>query len=110
MSMSKSSFNRSLTQAKNNNNHINCINTNLATYSSTNRTQVAKTKTKNTLADTAILSLADFERIKKNAAVLSKEEELNNQRLMEEQKELKLAEAHVNLIKIGQTSKNYRYR
>lgn len=44
--------------------------------------------TKNTLADVAILSLADFERIRKNAAGLTKEEEKNQRKILEEQKDI----------------------
>lgn len=51
---------------------------------------------KNTLADTAILSLADFERIRKNAVVLTKDEEKNNHKIYLEQRDLKEAQAKVN--------------
>lgn len=51
--------------------------------------------------DAAILSVTDYERIRKNAVVLTKEEEKNQKKIFEEQKENKHAEARVNIyIKI----------
>jgi hypothetical protein len=50
---------------------------------------------KSTLADAAVLSLSDFERIKKNAVVLTKEEERNQHKIIAEQKELSQAASKV---------------
>jgi hypothetical protein len=50
---------------------------------------------KNTLADAAVLSLSDFERIKKNAVVLTKEEERNQQKIISEQREISQAASKV---------------
>jgi hypothetical protein len=52
---------------------------------------------KGTLADTAILTISDYERIRKNAVVLSKEESKNQKKILEEQNELKQAAAKVSL-------------
>jgi len=58
---------------------------------------------KGTFADAAVLSLSDFERIKKNATILTKEEEKNQFKIHAEQKELREAAAKV---KINYLNKN----
>jgi hypothetical protein len=52
---------------------------------------------KNTLADVAILSLSDFERIRKNAVILTKEEERNQHKIQAEQYELSGATSKVKI-------------
>jgi hypothetical protein len=53
---------------------------------------------KGTFAEAAVLSLSDFERIKKNATILTKDEEKNNLKIQAEQKELREAAAKVQII------------
>lgn len=60
---------------------------------------------KSTLVDVAVLSLADFERIRKNAAGLSKEEEKNQRKLTEEQKELQCLNAKARKAKLQEFDK-----
>ena len=50
---------------------------------------------KKSVAETAILSMSDLERIKKNATVLTKEEEANNNKVLEDQKQFAQASAQV---------------
>ena len=50
---------------------------------------------KSTLADAAVLSLGDWDRIKKNAVVLTKEEERNQQKILSEQKDVSQAASKV---------------
>ena len=50
---------------------------------------------KSTLADAAVLSLGDWDRIKKNAVVLTKEEERNQKKIYLEQKDLGQAASKV---------------
>ncbi len=52
-------------------------------------------KGKSTLVDAAVLSLGDWDRIKKNAVVLTKEEERNQQKIHLEQKDLSQAASKV---------------
>ncbi len=54
----------------------------------------------------AVLSLTDFERIKKNSTVLTKEEERNQARILNEQKELEHAAAKSHKEKILEIDKN----
>ena len=51
-------------------------------------------------AETAILTMSDLERIKKNATILTKEDEMNNKKILEDQKQFAQASAQVskNLI------------
>ena len=51
---------------------------------------------KGTFVDTAILSMSDLERIRKNATILSKEDEMNNKKILEDQKQFAQASAQVN--------------
>ena len=46
-------------------------------------------------AETAILSMGDLERIKKNATILTKEDEMNNKKILEDQKQFAQASALV---------------
>ena len=50
---------------------------------------------KGALADVAILSMTDLERIKKCAIVLTKDEERNQHKIQQEQKEIREAAAKV---------------
>lgn len=50
---------------------------------------------KGTFVDTAILSMSDLERIRKNATILSKEEEMNNKKIYEDQKQFAQSSALV---------------
>ena len=45
------------------------------------------------LADTAILTVTDWERIRRNAFIPSKDEDLNNRRIENEQREAQLAKS-----------------
>jgi hypothetical protein len=57
--------------------------------------------------------LSDYDRIKKNSTILAKDEERNRQKLLEEQKELKQAEAKVKIFLHsfqGKKRKNERIR
>ena len=56
--------------------------------------------------DTAFLSFYDYERIKKNAFIPSREESLNNERIQKEQKDTQLAKARALKEKIQQYDKN----
>ena len=47
-------------------------------------------------ADSAFISLSDFERIRKNAKILTKEEENNQKKIIQEQKEQKYVNSKVN--------------
>lgn len=55
----------------------------------------ANSTRKNPLVETAILSMSDLERIKKNATILTKEEEANNKKILEDQKQFAQASAMV---------------
>ena len=56
--------------------------------------------------DTALLSFYDYERIKKNAYIPSREESLNNERIHKEQKDTQLAKARALKEKIQKYDKN----
>ena len=56
--------------------------------------------------DTAYLSFYDYERIKKNAFIPSREESLNNERIQNEQKDTQLAKARALKEKIQKYDKN----
>jgi len=71
-----------------------------------NRTQSSKNfrttnSKKNTFGETAVLPMSDLERIKKNATILSKEDDMNNKKILEDQKQFAQASAnaHKELIK-----------
>ena len=55
----------------------------------------AKQTKKKNFADIAMLTLEDYDRIKKNSYVKTKEEEKNEKHLLNEQKENKIAESKV---------------
>ncbi len=65
-------------------------------YQKTNKSDLKQTG-KSTLADAAVLSLGDWERIKKNAVVPTKEEERNHQKIISEQREISQAASKVNI-------------
>lgn len=50
---------------------------------------------KTVFSDAAVLSLAEYERIRQNATILSKETQNNAQKIVSNQKELKQANAKV---------------
>ena len=56
--------------------------------------------------DTALLTFYDYERIKKNAFIPSREESLNNERIQREQKDTQLAKARALKEKIQKYDKN----
>jgi hypothetical protein len=56
--------------------------------------------------DTAFLTFYDYERIKKNAFIPSREESLNNERIQKEQKDTQLAKARALKDKIQKYDKN----
>lgn len=69
----------------------------LTTESQPKTTRMTSNARKGTFVDTAILSMSDLERIRKNATILSKEEEMNNKKILEDQKQSSQASA---LVKI----------
>ena len=50
---------------------------------------------KGPFSDAAILSMSDLERIKKNATILTKDQEMNNKKILEDQKQFIQASANV---------------
>jgi hypothetical protein len=67
------------------------------TYNSKNANGTLK---KNTLAESVVLTMSDLERIKKNATILSKDEEMSHKKILGDQKHLAQASALVINIKI----------
>ena len=65
-----------------------------------------KDRPKLPVIDSAFLSFYDYERIKKNAFIPSREESLNNERIQKEQKDTQLAKARALKEKIQQYDKN----
>lgn len=55
---------------------------------------------RNPMAESIILTMTDLERIKKNATILSKEEEMNSKKIIEDQKLNIQANAMVLLLKL----------
>jgi len=53
---------------------------------------------KGPFVDTAILSMSDLDRIRKNATILSKEDEMNNKKILEDQKQFAQASAQVKIF------------
>lgn len=51
--------------------------------------------------EAAILSMSDLERIRKNATILSKEQEMNSKKILEDQKEFALANAYVFILNLN---------
>jgi len=75
---------------------------NKLTTNSQSKTSRMQTNTrKGTFVDTAILSMADLDRIRKNATILSKEDEMNNKKILEDQKQFAQASAQVKDIFIS---------
>lgn len=79
-----------------------------------NRTQSSKNlktttltnkKEKNSFGETAILTMSDLERIKKNATILSKDDQMNNQKILEDQKLFAQASALAHKEKIKEINK-----
>lgn len=60
-----------------------------------NNSKNALSTRKAPFVETAILSMGDLERIKKNATILSKEDEMNNKKILEDQKQFAQASALV---------------
>lgn len=48
------------------------------------------------MAESIVLTMSDLDRIKKNATILTKEEEMNNKKIIEDQKINAQASAYVN--------------
>ena len=63
-----------------------------------NKTNNSKNAKKSNLAESAILSMTDLDRIKKNATILSKEESENNKKILEDQKQFSQASAQVKIL------------
>lgn len=59
------------------------------------QSRMSSNSRKGTFVDTAILSMSDLDRIRKNATVLSKEDEMNNKKILEDQKQFAQASAMV---------------
>jgi len=69
------------------------------TTNSQNKTSRMDTKSrKGPFVDTAILSMSDLDRIRKNATILSKEDEMNNKKILEDQKQFAQASAQVKIF------------
>jgi hypothetical protein len=66
------------------------------TYNSKNANGNLK---KNTLAESVVLTMSDLERIKKNSTILSKDEEMNHKKIIENQKQFSQATALVKKFK-----------
>ena len=67
----------------------------LTTESQPKTTRMSSNSRKGPFVDTAILSMSDLERIRKNATILSKEDEMNNKKILEDQKQFAQASAQV---------------
>lgn len=68
----------------------------LTTNSQCKTSRMSNNSRKGPFVDTAILSMSDLERIKKNATILSKEDEMNSKKVFEDQKQFAQASAQVN--------------
>jgi hypothetical protein len=68
-------------------------------------TTLTNKKEKNNFGETAILTMSDLERIKKNATILSKEDEMNNKKILEDQKLFAQASALAHKEKIKEINK-----
>lgn len=69
----------------------------LTTNSQCKTSRMSSNSRKYLFVDTAILSMSDLERIRKNANILTKEEEMNNKKIYEDQKQFAQANAQVNI-------------
>merc|ERR1711957_1053787 len=70
------------------------------------KTNDSKNGTKrNTLAESAILSMSDLDRIKKNAICLTKDEQENNKKILEDQKQIQQASAQAHKERIKEIDK-----
>jgi hypothetical protein len=80
------------------------------TFTKTNNSKMANNTKRNPMAESIILSMTDLERIKKNATILSKEEEMSNNKIIEDQKVNLQANAMVKLLFILKiSSTNFIY-
>jgi hypothetical protein len=66
------------------------------TYNSKNTNGNLK---KNTLAESVVLTMSDLERIKKNSTILSKDEEMNHKKIIENQNQFSQPTALVKKFK-----------
>ena len=66
----------------------------------TNNSKNGNSTRKAPFVETAILSMSDLERIKKNATILSKDDQMNNNKILEDQKQFSQASAQVNIFEI----------
>ena len=84
------------------------LNTRSRTLSNFKTISTTKNRTRARLPklDTALLTFYDYERIKKNAFIPSREESLNNERIQREQKDTQLAKARALKEKIQKYDKN----
>ena len=64
----------------------------------TNNSKNGNSTRKAPFVETAILSMSDLERIKKNATILSKEDEMNNKKILQDQKQFSQASAQVKIF------------
>lgn len=67
----------------------------LTTTSQCKTSRMSNNSRKGPFVDTAILSMSDFDRIRKNATILSKEDEMNTKKIIEDQKILAQSNAQV---------------
>jgi hypothetical protein len=67
----------------------------LTTESQSKTSRMGSNSRKGPFVDTAILSMSDLERIRKNATILSKEDKMNNKKILEDQKQFAQASAQV---------------
>ncbi len=58
--------------------------------------RIGNNSRKGTLVETGIISMTDLERMKKYSNILSKEDEMNNKKILEDQKIFAQASAQVN--------------
>jgi len=70
----------------------------LTTNSQSKTSRMTNNSRKGSFIDTAILSMSDLERIRKNASILSKEDEMNNKKIYEDQNKFTQASAQVNKL------------
>lgn len=70
----------------------------ITTESQPKTTRITNNSRKGPFVDTAILSMSDLERIRKNAKILSKEDEMNNKKILEDQNHFAQASAQVKIL------------
>ncbi len=69
----------------------------LTTESHAKTSRMSNNSRKGPFVDTAILSMSDLERIRKNATILSKDDDMNNKKILEDQKQFAQASAQVRI-------------